>query len=340
MIAPGSTSLPVRALRTLFRFILALSCAVAVLGQENDPVHIVPHEKNESSAPVQAEDSQSVHLKPFRVDVNLVLVPVTVTDVKSRPVLGLKKNDFRLFENQQRQRIEYFSSEDVPISVGVILDLSASMKDKLDLAKEAVAEFFRDANPADDYFVVTFADKPRLMADSLRSIGTIRASLAEAKAQGHTALLDAIYLGVNQARRSHYKRRALLVISDGGDNRSRYNAGELKRFIEESDVEIYAIGLFGAVFHTPEEWAGKRLLTEMSEATGGRTVTVSNARDLPRAAAAISAAMRSQYVLGYRPAGMARETGWRKIKVEVAPPRPNAEKFQVYWKRGYQAPGE
>lgn len=309
----------------------------AVAQSDDGPVHMVPRDKPRP-AEVSAE-SLFPHTKAIRADVNVVLVPVTVTDSMNRPVLGLEKEHFQVYEGEEAQQIRYFSTEDAPISIGVLLDLSKSMSNKIDEAREALGEFFQTANPEDDYFVITFSDRPEVLADTTQSVGTIRAKLADAAPAGHTALLDAIYLGLNKAKHSRYKRRALLIISDGGDNCSRYRSREIKSLVQESDVEIYAIGIFDSIFKTPEEWAGKRLLTEITEATGGHTVTLGNPRQLPEIAAAISLELRSQYVLGYQPSNSARDGSWRKIKVKLSPsatPNPG----QVYAKRGYLAPGK
>ena len=336
---PGRTAL-------LWCFVVAaLAMAVPhrVQCQSSDDVHVVPAKK---AAPKMAapgatadDDSLKVHSKPFRAEVDLVLVPVTVTDYLNRPVVGLSKADFSLYEDGSRQLVRSFWCDDSPISVGVILDLSKSMSNKLDVAREALGKFFELGNPEDDYFVITFADRPTVLADSTQSIGFIQARLADAVAEGHTALLDAIYLGEAKLRQARYKRRALLIISDGGDNRSRFTASELKKMVEEEDATIYAIGLFDKVFKTPEEWAGKRLLTQITEATGGRTVTLNNPRDLPQAASEISVEMRNQYVLGYRSNNLAHNGKWRKIKVRVNLPTHTAQ-LQVYSKSGYRAPVE
>jgi Ca-activated chloride channel family protein len=319
-------------------FCLAVASAPA---QSDEPVHVVPREKPAAAVSRELnvpEQALIPHTKPIRADVNVVLVPVTVTDTRNRPVLGLDKEDFRLYEGEEPQHIRYFSSEDGPISIGILLDLSKSMSNKIDTAREALSEFFRTAHPDDDYFVVTFANRPQVMADVTQSIGTIQAKLGQATPAGHTALLDAIYLGLSKARHSRYKRRALLIISDGGDNCSRYRSREIKSLVQESDVEIYAIGIFDSTFKTPEEWAGKRLLNEITEATGGHTVAIGNVRQLPEVAAAISLELRSQYVLGYQPTNSARDGKWRKIKVRLAP-EAKPEPAQIYSKRGYLAPG-
>lgn len=318
-----------------------VACPLRAQSQAGDEVHIVPEQKAApATAPASGlEGGLNVHSRPFRADVDLVLVPVTVTDYLNRPVTGLTRMDFLLEEDGAKQQVRSFWSDDSPISVGVILDLSKSMSNKLDVAREALGKFFELGNPEDDYFVITFADRPKLLADSTQSIGSIQARLADAVAEGHTALVDAIYLGEANLRHARYKRRALLIISDGGDNRSRFTASELKSMVEEEDATLYAIGLFDRMFKTPEEWAGKRLLTQITEATGGRTIALNNPRDLPQAAAEISLEMRNQYVLGYRPSNLARNGKWRKIKVRVNLPTKTAQ-MQVYSKSGYRAPVE
>jgi Ca-activated chloride channel homolog len=318
---------------------LALFTTPIVRAQsDGDAVHVVPRESPAAPSAGDAGQAWFPHSKPIRSDVDVVLVPVTVTDPKNRPVLGLNKESFLLYEGDDEQHIRYFSAEDAPISIGVLLDLSKSMSNKIDLVREALGEFFKTANPGDDYFVITFSDRPQMLADATQSVGTIQAKLSDAVPSGHTALLDAIYLGLSEARHARYRRRALLIISDGGDNCSRYRSREIKSLVQESDVEIYAIGIFDSVFKTPEEWAGKRLLTDITEATGGRTVTLGNPRQLPEAAAALSLEMRSQYVLGYQPSNPAHDGKWRKIRVRLSPP--SEAQAQIYSKRGYQAPGK
>ena len=311
--------------------------------QTSDEVHIVPRAKSPAKtaagAATQSDPSLTVHSKRFRADVDLVLVPVTVTDSLNRPVIGLTRANFSLYEDGSRQQIRSFWCDDSPISVGVILDLSKSMSNKLEVAREALGKFFELGNPEDDYFVITFSDRPRLLADAGESIGSIQSQLATAEAGGHTALLDAIYLGENELRHARYKRRALLIISDGGDNHSRFTGSELKSMVEEEDATLYAIGLFDKVFKTPEEWAGKRLLTQITEATGGRTITLGNPKNLPQASSEISVEMRNQYILGYRPSNLARNGKWRKIKVRINP-RADLAQAQVYARSGYKAPEE
>ena len=319
-----------------------LLCAGALLlnwvarAQSPEEVHVsvritpTTHTAGETPAPLD------VLANPFRVGVNLVLVPVTVTDPSGRPVIALTKQDFTVYEEDKSQEIQYFMEEDAPLSISVLLDVSDSMRDKMDVERAAIVEFFSNANPDDEYFAITFSDHPRLIAGPTRSIDDVERRLIAVEPGGPTALLDAIYLAEIQLRSARYRRKAIVIISDGGDNASRYNLSEIKSLIQESDVQIYAIGLFDTFFfNTLEERLGKKWLDEITDRTGGRTVTVDNRAKLPKAAAAISREMRNQYVLGYSSKSES-EGKWRKIKVRVnssAVKKP----LQVSYKRGYAA---
>lgn len=272
--------------------------------------------------------------RSMRVDVNMVLVPVSVMDVMDRPVMNLTKEDFALFQDDQQQKVEYFSTEDAPISVGLLLDLSRSMTNKFEMERAAVTEFFKSANKQDDYFAITFSDHPKLVTASTQSIETIQSNLASQTPDGNTALFDAISDGADRMRSAERHRKALLIISDGGDNHSRHHMREIKRMVQDSDIEVYAIGVFDTgPFKTVEEALGKKWLSQITDATGGRTVTVDNRDKIPQAAAAISREMRSRYVLGYRAGGDGSSTR-RKIRVQVVSGS-NKTVFHTYYKTGY-----
>jgi len=282
--------------------------------------------------------SLKTHTKPFRKDVDLVLVPVSVTDPMNRLVTGLEKDNFLLSDNGKPQEIRHFSSEDAPISLGVIFDISGSMSNKIDKSRDAVVEFFRTANPQDEFFVITFSEKPELLADFTQNIEDIQSRLVYAQPKGRTSLLDAIYLGMTRMRKAHYEKKALLIISDGGDNHSRYTEGEIKSMVRESDVQIYGIGLYDPdLGKTAEEHEGPALLGEVTEVTGGRTFAINSVSELADVATKIGIELRNQYVLGYRPTNPARDGKWRKIKVRLNPPK-GLPPLHVYAKTGYYAP--
>lgn len=277
--------------------------------------------------------------KPIKTDTELTLVGATVTDPLGRLVTGLEQEDFRVFENGVEQEIVHFASEDVPVSIGVIFDMSGSMSDKIDKSRKAAVQFFRTANPQDEFFLVDFNDRAQLVSEFTGSVDELQNRLLYTAAHGMTALYDGVYLGLSQMRGAHNTKKALLIISDGGDNHSRYSETEIRKFVREADVQIYAIGLFepdGGP--TPEERGGPALLEDLTEMTGGRMFVVQRLDELPDIATKISMELRNQYVLGYRPSNQTHDGKWRKIKVKLRPPK-GLPPLTVFAKTGYLAPG-
>jgi len=306
-----------------------------------DEIHITARKPPDiSKDPRDSIDpALKTHTKPIKVDVDLVLVPVTITDPMNRLVTGLEKDNFQVFEDKQPQEIRHFSSEDAPISLGVIFDMSGSMSNKIDKSREAVVQFFKTANPQDEFFMIAFNDKPQVVSDFTRSIEEIQGRLLFTVPRGRTALLDAVYLGMNKMREAQNSRKALLIISDGGDNHSRYTDNEIKSMVKEADVQIYAIGIFEPTPPTPEEARGPRLLAEITDITGGRTFVMDNPNELADVATKIGIELRNQYVLGYRPRNPAHNGRWHKIKVKLMPPK-GLPPLTVYAKSGYYAPSQ
>jgi Ca-activated chloride channel homolog len=308
-----------------------------------DQVHVSPpSEIREATLPVKDEGidaSDNTHTKPIKVDVDLVLVPVTITDPQERLILGLDQKNFEVFEGRNQQEIRHFSREDAPVSLGIIFDMSGSMNSKIELAREAVIEFLKIANPQDEFFLITFANRPEEVSDFTSSVGDMQARLLHSVPKGQTALLDAIYLGLNKMRRAQYSRKALLIISDGGDNHSRYTEGEIKSLVKEADVLLYGVGIYDHYFATAEELAGPSLLRDITEMTGGRTFTIDNPNDLPAVARAIGIQLRNQYVIGYRPENSLRNGKWHKIKIRLRAVK-GLPPLRVYAKTGYYAPSE
>jgi Ca-activated chloride channel family protein len=279
--------------------------------------------------------------KSVRIDVDLALVNVTVTDPHDRVVTGLEPDNFRIFENNVEQEIQYFSSEDVPISIGVIFDLSGSMANKVGKAKEAALQFFKTANPQDEFFLVSFNERAQLISTFTSSVDDLQSRLLSASAKGRTALLDAIYLALSEMRTAQNAKRALLVISDGGDNSSRYNENDIKRFVREANTQLYSIGVFdplGSRSRTPEELNGPSLLNEITELSGGRAFSVENVNELPDIVTKIGSELRNQYILGYHPSNKSHDARWRKIKIKLRAPR-GLPPLSVSAKTGYYGPG-
>ena len=278
-------------------------------------------------------------IHPLRVDVNLVLIPLTVTDPNDRLVTGLERENFTIFDQGVPQTIKSFATEDAPLSIGIVFDLSGSMQSKFVRARKALSEFLRTCNPQDEFFVVGFNDRPAILVDYTSDVEDVEARMVMLRPENRTALIDAMYLGVNHLKTAKYDRRALLVISDGGDNRSRYTDGELLRMVRESAVQIYSIGIFDVYAPTEEEQNGPLLLKSVSEQTGGRAFKVLDISDLSDIAERISEELRNEYVIGYTPTDRKRDGTWRKVKVRLVPPA-GLPLLDVHAREGYYAPSQ
>jgi Ca-activated chloride channel homolog len=323
-----------RVLHVSLIFLLLFGFAVLSLPTPALAQSLAPNDVKDDTPGRVINQGQSVHL-----GVELALVNVTVTDPFNRVVTGLELDNFRIFEDNIEQEVVNFSSEDVPISIGVILDLSGSMANKLGKAKQAAVQFFKTANPQDEFFLVGFNERAEILSPFTSNIEDLQSRLLPATAKGRTALFDAIYLGLNQMRGAQNGKRALLIISDGGDNNSRYNERDIKRLVREADTQLYSIGIFDRFeyrFRTLEELNGPSLLSEMTELTGGRAFTVENIDDLPDIAAKIGAELRNQYILGYHPSNKAHDARWRKIKIKLRTPK-GLPPLTAYAKTGYYA---
>jgi VWFA-related protein len=338
--------------RSISAFIFALSFALALalgshIARAEDPPQPAPA-ATPPDEPVTIESrpkpttEPTVNSRPsnIRVDKTLVLVNVTVTDPLNRFVTGLEKEHFRLFEDKVEQEIATFSSEDAPISIGLVFDTSGSMGSKLQKSRQAAAEFFKTANPADEFFLVQFNDRPELAVPFTNDTDKIQSALTFTQSKGRTALLDSVYLAMHEMKKAHNPRKALLIISDGGDNSSRYTESEIKNAVREADVQIFAIGIFesmGARGRTPEEAAGPGLLNELAEQTGGREYAVENVAELPDIAAKIGIELRNEYVLGYTPKNRERDGKYRRVQVKLNQPR-GLPPLKAYFRLGYYAP--
>jgi Ca-activated chloride channel homolog len=340
--------------RGVFSLGLALAFLLVRAGAQDqeDPlnkVHVTPPPAaaatTSTGAPAGAEaapltGAASLKIRPgelIRMNVDLVLVPVTVTDPMNRLVTGLEKEDFQIYENSNQQTITSFACEDAPVSIGIIFDLSGSMTSKLIRARESILQFIKTANPQDEFFVIGFNDRPELIEDFTSSVEDIEARLATVRSGHRTALLDAIYYGLAKMKEARHERKALLIVSDGGDNRSRYTEGELRAQVREADVELYSIGIFDPYAPTPEERTGPQLLNDISEETGGRLFRVDDLSEMGDIAEKISTELRNQYVIGYKPKDLTRDGKWRKVKVKLNPPQ-GLPPLTVHARTGYYAP--
>jgi Ca-activated chloride channel family protein len=320
------------------RGLLAVFCAFAtvVLGQ-SDPKDA-------------AKDTTA-----FRADSTLVLVPVSVTDPSNRYVLGLAKEDFTLLEDGVEQKVTHFSNEDAPLSIGLLVDTSGSMGAKLDTSRRATEEFLKTLNKADESFLIEFSDKAQLAVPLTSDAGAIESAMTSATSGGLTALLDAVNMGLQEMKRARNPRKALLIISDGGDNNSKYTSSQISDLVREADVQIYAMGVFEPSLSfglgsglSPGMTAGRlgtaeldgpRLLSAIADQTGGRALAASNLRELPGIAGRIGIELRNQYVLAYSPQNPSRDGKYRKIEIKLQQPK-TLPALKARWRLGYYAPSE
>lgn len=278
----------------------------------------------------------------IRVQSTLVLIPVTVTDPLNRFVTGLERDDFQVFEDNRAQDIASFSSIDSPVSIAVVFDCSGSMGEKLRKAREAVAHFIRRANPEDEFLLVRFNDRASVIHAFTFDSEEIQNQLTFTQSKGRTALLDAIYLAVHETRKAKNPRKALLIVSDGGDNNSRFTEAEVKSLVKEADVQIYAIGIYepiGNRMRTAEEASGPDLLSHIAQQTGGRQYSIDNINELEDVAVKIGVELRNQYILGYAPHNEIRDGKYRRVRVKVRQPK-GLPPLRAFWRMGYYASTE
>jgi Ca-activated chloride channel family protein len=274
----------------------------------------------------------------LKVDVDLVLVNATVTDQLNRYVSGLESKHFQIWEDKIEQKVSYFNAEDVPISIGIIFDVSGSMKDKIGTAREAAATFLKTGNPDDEYFLVTFANRPEVVADFTTDVTKLQSKLLMTPAKGMTAMYDSVYVGLEKLKEGTNPKKALLLITDGEDNRSRYTFQNVKDFVKEQDVQIYGIGIV-------DEWnsqlsaghTGRAMIEELADLTGGRAFFPDSVYELEDICTKIAVELKNQYVMGFHSTNGAKDGKWRKLRVKVNPPK-GIEHLNVRAKSGYYAP--
>jgi Ca-activated chloride channel homolog len=271
------------------------------------------------------------------VNTDLVTVNVTLTDSYGRYVTGLSKEAFSIFDNKEEQQITHFSDDDAPVSMGVVFDVSGSMgKEKLSRAREALRHFIDTSHGKDEYFLIGFNSRAQLLMDRTRDSDAMLSRLTFVEAKGNTALYDACYLGIERVTRGTHQKRALLVISDGQDNSSRYTFGELRRLLKETDVLIYAVGIIERGSPGSLDMGGQALLDELASVSGGRAFFPETGAEMNEIFERIAIELRHQYSIGYRPSNFANDGKWHRIKVKVNPPRGLPRLF-VRAKEGYYA---
>lgn len=277
----------------------------------------------------------------LRADTTLVLVPVSVTDPQNRFVLGLDRRDFHVLEDGKEQKITHFSGEDAPLSIGLLLDTSGSMGFKLEKSRQAVTEFLKTMNAEDEAFLVEFNEHAEVTQEFTADMDQIQAKLNVLQSKGLTALLDAMHLALGEMKKARNPRKALLVVSDGGENNSKLKLEDVTGVVREADVQIYCIGVFetslAGLGLAMEERTGPGMLAKIADQTGGRVYPARRFADLPALASKVGIELRNQYVLGYSPSNPAKDGKYRKVQVNLAPPA-GLPALKAFWRTGYYAP--
>lgn len=304
--------------------LLALS-AVAVFAQQPEPSQTPPPDVDPTTS-------------PLRIKTDLVTLTLTVTDVYGRYVSGLSKNAFQIFDNNQEQEITFFSDSDAPVSLGILFDVSGSMGgEKIQKARNALSRFINLSHPSDEYFLIAFNSRAQLLLDRTRDADAVLQKLTLVQPKNNTALYDAVYLGIERVTRGTHQKKALLIISDGQDNSSRYNFGEVRRLMKESDVVTYAVGILGAGDAGSQVgMQGQAFLDELTSVTGGKAFYPSSDIEMDEIFERIALELRHQYSIGYTPKDFQPDGKWRKVKVKVKPPR-GLPRLTVRSREGYYA---
>ena len=293
---------------------------------------------NSPQQPAGPQKPGEVDDKTLITNTDLITFTVTVTDIYGRFVSGLGKNAFSIFDDKQEQQITFFSDDDAPVTVGVLFDVSGSMSgDKVKRARDALSHFVQTSHDRDEYFLIGFNSRSQLLMDRTRDGNAVLDKLTFVQTKGNTALYDACYLGVERVQRGAHPKRALLLISDGQDNNSRYTFNELRRVLKESDVVLYAIGILGGGdMGSSLGMEGQGILDELAGVSGGKAFYPRSNAEMDDIFEQIALELRHQYSIGYRPPDFVSNGKWHKIKVKVAPPRGLPRLF-VRTKEGYFA---
>lgn len=289
-----------------------------------------------NAQPTAAQSDYTLH-----ADSTLVVIPVTVTDPANHFVLNIDADRFTVFEDGVKQRVSQFANEDAPLSIGLLVDVSGSMGRKLEISKSAVAEFLKTMNPQDEAFLVEFSDQADVALGFTHDANAITEKISSLQPGGLTALIDAVHLGLEEMKKAKNPRKALLILSDGGDNNSKYSATDIKEIVKQADVQIYSMGVFEAVLPglTSAEVSGPALLSEISQETGGRVFPARSTAALPSIARRIGVELRNEYILAYAPTNSRRDGTYRKVDVKLQSPD-GLSGLKSRWRSGYYAPAQ
>ena len=290
------------------------------------------------ATPTPTPDAPDITDGPIKVKTDLVTLTLTVTDMYGRYVTGLSKEAFTILDNDKPQEITFFSDSDAPVSIGIVFDVSGSMSgEKIAKARRALEKFIQSSHPSDEYFLVAFNSRAQLLLDRSRDGDAVLQKLTLVDPRQDTALYDAVYLGTERVTRGAHQKKAMLIISDGQDNSSRYNFGEVRRLLKESDVVTYAVGIIdGRDAGSALGLQGQAFLDELSSVTGGKSFYPASDIEMDEIFERIALELRHQYSVGYTPADFQPNGKWRKVRTKVKPPR-GFPRLTVRSREGYYA---
>ena len=310
----------------------------ATTPDQDKPAQDKPPTPSQTPAPEKKKLGSELDDRSVITNTDLITLTVTVTDTYGRYVSGLGKSAFTVFDNKQQQEITHFSDDDSPVSVGVIFDVSGSMSgDKVKRARDALAKFIQTSHDSDEYFLIAFNSRAQLLLDRTRDGDSVLNKLTFVETKSQTALYDACYLGVEKVQRGAHSKRALLLISDGQDNDSRYTFNELRKLLKESDVTLYAVGILsGSDAGSALGMEGQGVLDELSGVSGGKAFFPRSAAEMDDIFEQIALELRHQYSIGYRLDPFITDGKWHRVKVKVQPPR-GLPKLFVRSREGYYA---
>jgi len=314
-----------------------MAAEIQMIAADDSGPRLLDHLNNQVAIAKAMPDTATTRTSSnIRVDVNMALVPVTVMDASGHSVLGLNQNNFRVFDGNEQRPIISFGTSDAPISIGLIYDCSRSMTDKFAIARQAPLQLFSQLNPEDEAFLVTVSDKPAVRQEFTSAFSDITNALMFTNPNGTTSLVDGIYMGLQLLKKAHNPRKALIVVSDGGDNNSRYTLHDLANLAAEADAEIFTICLYQHP-ETEEEANGPALLARLAQVSGGINYMIGDVNVMKTAFGQIGVTLHNQYMLGYYPAEDAPSGKYRKIKVQLLVPQ-GIQRLQIFSRSGYYVP--
>lgn len=314
--------------RLSFVILLLLFSSISVFAQDQQP----------ETAPTPPTQREDIDKKPIKIDTDLITLTLTVTDYFGRYVSGLTEDAFTIYDNKKEQKITFFSDTDAPVSIGILFDVSGSMSgEKIAKARNALSRFINTSHPRDEYYLIAFNSRAQLLLDKTRDGEAVLNKLTLVEPKNNTALYDACYLGVERVSRGTHQKKALLIISDGQDNSSRYSFKEVRRLMKESDVVIYSVGILdGRDSGSMTGMQGQAFLDELSSVTGGKSFYPTTTVEMDEIFERIALELRNQYSIGYTPDDFEPNGEWRKVKVKIKPPR-GLPRLTVRSREGYYA---